>query len=375
MSAINFIGIGLALFLSFLLLNKKSKGNFDFILLTWLILNAIQLLFFYLNFEGFTNKFVPFLIAMGLIPYLISPLLFIYVSSLVQGPRFSWVRQLIHFAPYMIMLFSILWHYWLPSDTYNIRVSNGYINVNGELPFHVRHWASIMAFSAFIYPVSCLVKIYYHRSTIENEFSDLKEKTLDWMKYWIIIEIVAVWISFWIIVAGDYDLLDIGFSFKVIAAIIIMNVFVVGYFGVKQTNIFVDIPVDSNKENVIEKYGSSNLKSEDLDVLLTKLQAHMEKEKPYKNPSLNAGDVANSLGISKHQLSQTINQKTSKNFYEYVNQFRIDEFKNRVIKGEAEKMSILGVAFESGFNSKSTFNHIFKKLEGVTPSEYKKSII
>ncbi|WP_422358487.1 helix-turn-helix domain-containing protein [Reichenbachiella sp.] len=373
MSAVNFIGIGLALFLSFLLIQKRKRGTFDYILLTWLILNAILLFFYHLNFEGHTDQMVPLLIAMCLIPYLISPLLFIYVSSLVQGNRFSWIGQLAHFVPFLFMVLSMWWFYWSPTPDYLIRVSKGYINVKGQLPFHVKHWALIMAFSACMYPVLCLIKILRHQSVIVNEFSNLQEKTLNWMKYWIVIEFVGFWISFSIVIAGDMDMVNIMTSFKVISGLLITNIFVIGYFGVKQSNIFLDSKLEKNTNND-EKYRHSNLNQQEAQELIDQLNNKMQVEKPYLNPTLSAGQLAEMINISKHQLSQLINQNTSSNFYEYVNLFRVEEFKKKVMEGKADKLSLLGLALDCGFNSKSTFNYLFKKFEGMTPSQYKKQV-
>lgn len=374
MGVVNFIGIGLALFLSFLLLIKKDKGTFDYILLSWLLLNAAMLFFYYLNFIGQTQEYVPFLIALGLIPYLISPLLFIYVSSLVQGPRFSWLMQSIHFLPYLIMLASILYYYWQPSEYHVVKVSEGYINIGGRLPFHVKNWSLIMAFSACLYPLLCLHKLFKHRTAIENEFSNLQEKTLDWMRYWIIIEFVFFWISFLIINAGDRNFIEIIISFKVIAGMIIFNVFVVGFFGVRQSNIFVGSRLKESNLRKDEKYRHSNLNSLESSKLLDELKERMKSEQWYKNASLNAAEVASGMGVSKHQLSQLINEKTEGNFYEFINGFRISEFQERLKAGEADKLTLLGLAFDCGFNSKSTFNHLFKKRVGMTPSEFRKKI-
>lgn len=373
MSAINFIGIGLALFLAFLLIQKKNKGTFDFILLVWLVLNAVLLFFYHLNFEGKTDQLVPILIAMSLIPYLISPLLFIYVSSLVQGEKFSWYAQLIHFIPFTIMVLSMWWFYWVPSEKHLIWVSNGYINMEGQLPFHIRNWSLIMAFSACMYPILCLVKILRHQTDILNEFSNLQEKTLNWMKYWIVIEFIGFWVSFLIIIAGDMDVVNILTSFKIISALIITNVFVIGYFGVRQSNIFLD-SLSLNNIKRDEKYKYSNLTHLETEVLINQLNEKMKTEKLYRNPTLSAAQLADMMNISKHQLSQLINQKASVNFYEYINHYRVEEFKNRVKIGDADKLSLLGLALDCGFNSKSTFNYLFKKYEGVTPSQYRKQV-
>lgn len=374
MYAINFTGIGLAFFLSSMLIIKKKKGNFDYILMAWLIFNGLSLYFFYLNFTEQTQLFIPALIAMGLIPFLVSPLLFIYVSSLVQGVSFSWRKQVAHFLPYAVMLISMFWIYWAPSDSSDLKIANGYINLRGDLPFHIHHWSLLMAFSAFIYPLLCLYKLVKHRAVIENEFSSLKNNTLDWMRYWIIIEIVGFWISFIFILASDDNMLDYITSFKVISALIMLNIFVIGYFGIKQSNIFVGSGISEDSLVPKGKYQSSNLDLNKKEELMLLLRSKMYSDKPYMKSTLNAKDVAQMIKVTNHQLSQLINQETDKNFYEFVNQYRVEEFKKRVKTEEANKLSLLGLAFDCGFNSKSTFNHIFKKSEGITPSQYRNKV-
>jgi AraC-like DNA-binding protein len=376
MYAINFIGIGLAFFLSSMLIIKKEKGNFDYILLAYLMLNGINLFFIYLNFIEQTEQYVPLLVAMGLIPFLVSPLLYIYVSSLVQGTKFSWYWQITHFIPYIIILMSMYWVHWSNNDTSRLIISHGFINVGGDLPFHLRNWSLIMAFVSFTYPVMCLVKLFRHRVIIENEFSSLKNNTLDWMRYWIIIEIIGFWITFIILLLSGYEdsMFEYITSFKVVSIIIILNIFVVGYFGIKQSNIFVGSGINEDSKMPKEKYRSSNLGLNKKEELMLLLRSKMDSDKPYIKSTLNAKDVAKMIEVTNHQLSQLINQETDKNFYEFVNQYRVEEFKKRVKTEEANKLSLLGLAFDCGFNSKSTFNHIFKKAEGITPSQYRNNV-
>ena len=377
MSAVNFIGIGLAFFLSSLLFIKKEKGNFDYILMAYLILNGVNLYFIYLNFIEQTSQFVPLLIALGLIPFLVSPLLYIYVSSLVQGARFSWFKQIFHFIPYFVILFSMYWVYWDSNDTTHLKVANGFVNIWGSgLSFYLRNWSFIMAFVSFIYPLLCLFKIFKHRKAIEDEFSSLKNNTLDWMRNWIVIEIIGFWISFIILLLSGYgeSMFDYDFTFKVISAIIILNIFVIGYYGVNQSNIFIGALSNQNQPESTGKYKSSNINSNRSEELMDLLKAKMEGEKPYRKPTLNAEDVAQLIDLSKHQLSQLINQQTGKNFYDFVNHYRVEEFKQRVNSDDANKLSLLGLAYDCGFNSKSTFNHIFKKSVGTTPSQYRKNL-
>jgi AraC-like DNA-binding protein len=120
------------------------------------------------------------------------------------------------------------------------------------------------------------------------------------------------------------------------------------------------------------KYSKSGLNSEGSTLIATQLQDLMAREKPYLNPGLTIAELSDRMDIPKHQLSQAINAELGSNFYELVNQYRVNEFKKQAIDPANSHLSILGVALECGFNSKATFNQVFKKSEGVTPSAYVK---
>ena len=98
----------------------------------------------------------------------------------------------------------------------------------------------------------------------------------------------------------------------------------------------------------------------------------MSDNKPYLEPKLTLSQLAELLGTSPNNLSQVINQCEGKNFYDFVNSYRISEFINRASSQTSKNLNILGIALDSGFNSKSSFNEVFKKQTGKTPSIYLK---
>ena len=106
------------------------------------------------------------------------------------------------------------------------------------------------------------------------------------------------------------------------------------------------------------------------DAFLLKLRQLMETERPYLNPDLTLTMLAESLEMKPRQLSSKINQNCDQNFYDLINSYRVAAFKDRLHSEDRDKLSILGHAYECGFYSKSTFNHVFKKSTQLTPSEY-----
>ena len=93
----------------------------------------------------------------------------------------------------------------------------------------------------------------------------------------------------------------------------------------------------------------------------------------FLDPSLSLRSLAAQIEIHPNQLSWILNEQEGKNFNEYINRQRIEHFKKLVLDKSNAHISIIGLAYESGFNSKTVFNTTFKKLEGVTPSQYQKS--
>lgn len=100
----------------------------------------------------------------------------------------------------------------------------------------------------------------------------------------------------------------------------------------------------------------------------------MQDEKPYLNPNLTLNDLAASLNVNKNVVSMAINRGFGFSFYDLVNYYRVDEFKKLADQHKDNKPSVLELAFESGFNSKTTFNTAFKKFTQSTPREYLKSL-
>lgn len=234
-----------------------------------------------------------------------------------------------------------------------------------------------MAFFSFLYPAICLHLLFKHRARIENEFSYHEKVTLSWLRHWILLEIIGFWISFLIVWAGEFEWVGFLFSFKVIAIVIIFNIVVIGFFGIRQRAIFTNIPVANppkEETNTKSKYEKSAVPDNVLDELTNRLEELMNNDKPYLNPKLDIDSLAQMADTRKHYLSQALNDQLKINFYDYVNGFRVEEFKNRSIDPSNSHLSILGIALDCGFNSKSSFNSIFKKREGLTPSEFKKNM-
>ena len=121
------------------------------------------------------------------------------------------------------------------------------------------------------------------------------------------------------------------------------------------------------------KYHKSGLDSEAATVLYSKLLAYMEAAKPHLQPDITIYKLADDLGVPRHHLSQVINEKAQKSFFDFINSYRVEEVKKSLASTEMSNRNILGMALDCGFNAKATFNTAFKKFTSMTPSAYQKA--
>ncbi|MEO1051004.1 MAG: helix-turn-helix domain-containing protein [Bacteroidota bacterium] len=364
----------MSFFLALLVMVKKERVLHDYILLTWLIFNGLQLVFFYYNFTKTAGETLPLEIIGALLPYLLGPLLFIYVNVLVKPGIKLWVHSF-HFIPFLYQVVSMLYYFYLNDGVYGILVNRGFIQHQGPAPFNICYYGLILAFFSCLYPLISLYLLFRHRRNIQNEFSYIEKINLDWLRNWIIISITGFFISFTIIWVAQYDWVDYLTSFQTVAIMVTVNVIIIGFYGLRQSTIFSNVPAQvmaPDSEPKEEKYKSSTLRQPESEELAQKLRSYMEEEKPYLSSQLNIETLAAKLGMTRHDLSQVINEQFGVNFFNFINQYRVDEVKRRITDEKNGHLTLLGIAMETGFNSKSSFNQIFKKFEGVTPSEYKR---
>ena len=132
--------------------------------------------------------------------------------------------------------------------------------------------------------------------------------------------------------------------------------------------------VDNGHVAIETKYKTNKVSSEECRHVVEILEIHMRKNKPYTNPELKISDLATQIDTASHTLSYIFNQYLNKNYYDYINDFRIEEFKTLVNKEEYSRYTLTALAELCGFSSRASFFRYFKKSTGITPNEYTKGI-
>ncbi len=237
--------------------------------------------------------------------------------------------------------------------------------------------------SMIIYSILIIRLIRKHISSISDYFSnDSIEISLKWIT-WIT---VCFLFSYLIVMADAIFYFGYGPGEPEILRLTpelatMFFIFVFSYFAFKQPAIYGLSGINNNTvsaenpEGKTEKrYEKSGLKDETAEKYYRQIIEFMTKEKPYTDPDLTINVLSDKLGIPRHHLTQVINEKGSRNFFMFINDYRISEAKEKISLDVLNEHSLLRIAYDAGFNSKSTFNTMFKKSTGMTPSEYRKTI-
>jgi AraC-like DNA-binding protein len=130
------------------------------------------------------------------------------------------------------------------------------------------------------------------------------------------------------------------------------------------------IPVQ-HRSGIPVKYKTTGLSPDEADSILSRLNDCLSKQEPYLDPEITLEKLSSIIDVPKHHLSQVINQKMGKNFNDLINEKRVEKARILLKDTEMDKFTIAAIAFEAGFNSLSSFNDVFKKYTGKTPSKFK----
>lgn len=360
-----------ALFFAVLVLQKK-KALHDKILIYWLIYlglyTGVYALFSNKLFEDFhllSASFISLLLLHG-------PFLFLYISALIDQ-KFQFNRKkLLHFVPFILFNLYIVIASLIPEISERIRLDH----VEGEAgaPLMFNFFLILTVLSGPFYFISSILLFKKLDINIFNNFSTYENVNLDWLRK-LVYTFGAIWTVLMIFVTIHHVFQMFSWIFCTHGLSLSLSVFIIliGYFGLKQKEIFIPYP-DQNIQYVTEpktKYANVTLKKDEAEKYVNKIRHYMRVEKPYLDADLTLPQLAAKLHIPSHLLSRIINEIFRLNFFDFINQYRVQEVKSKLNDPEFDNLSLLGIAFDSGFNSKSAFNRVFKKFTGMTPSEYK----
>lgn len=340
----------------------KAKHPSNYIIALWFCINALN--FMGLLMPGILNDYI----GIGFLPFLflIGPIFFFYILSLVKIDfRFKWL-DILHIVPFFILSLSRFFIYkesFAPTFYFGGHMSMKYLSIY-----------ILISISITVYLIAIYIMLIKHRRNIKNYFSSTpNEIKLDWV--FVIMSLISLSYIFLFYV----PLLDV-FSLSIEKKTFwftqfneALLAFILLIFGLLQPIIYNNSPVniEERKNNNFTKLVKTGLSEAELKTMANEIINYLDKKKPYLDPEYNLEMMARDLNITRQNISLTINDAIGKNFYQLINEYRVEEFKQLVLDSKHDHITLLGLAYDAGFNSKSSFNRIFKEITGSTPSAYK----
>lgn len=355
--------LGLAL-LTFKRGNRKANGLLGLLMITF----SLSISHFLLSS---LNQYVRFPHLMRInqpLVFLFGPLLYFYVSVLIRKNfQFRLIHSL-HMLPYFLFLLYLTPFYIKSSDQKLLLLQQWQSQISAVDLFI----ESVQVAHLFVYIYLVNRKLKQHEQQLKNQFSSIDKTNLHWVRS-IIAMLLGVFILIGLMILlgilGGFDEWLIHYGGKLIAVLVSICIYAMGYLGLRQPEIFI-----GKEEEIVsgKKYQTSPLTPEQSRKYLEEIKTYFEVEKPYLNSLFKLADLAKATHIPAYQVSQVINEQLNMNFFELVNSFRIREVQRRLASPEYKAYSILAIAYDVGFNSKSAFNQAFLKYSGMTPSRYRR---
>lgn len=354
---IYYIGIAQAFFVALLVGRKERKTCADKILIVWLSVIGIEMFYSLLNLT-----LLPGLPDLIIIPFAYGPFLYLYAQAIITDHTFSFKKYYLHFVPLAVL--TLLALFWKGGKTLTSE------NLFGQGLTTYLSFTDYFLFMAsmFGYWYVVLKRITLYQKKIAHHFSFQNTAIrLNWLKniaWWIMGTFIASGIVYAVFVAKSI------YPFNPIVIYhggLLMFVFSISYYGIYQSSL-----------KPITKSAHDNRKSdrEYQDIEMKEFQHQIDKymleNKPYLNRELSLQELADELETSVHKISWFLNHYQQRNFFNYINEYRVKEAKERILDPAYSRLTLLAIGYDSGFNSKSSFNALFKKYTGLTPSEFQK---
>ncbi len=307
------------------------------------------------------------------ITLLYAPLSYLYVVSIIKGKTNFELKDGLHFIPFLALLLYLL-PFYLSSGEEKLALTNS----SGSLTHGFSVISNAKLAFNFIYFPFIIREVLLYRKKLKEQYSSIEKHNLNWLLVFTFCLVAMVFFAISVqFVEHYFDVASNFWMFNLIGVAIF--VYSIGYLGLIQSEFFTDFEkhLSIKAESVEQKeesYTKSGLEDEVGRELSKRLIKLMEDQKPFTNSELSLRNLADMLEISPHNLTEVINKFSNKNFYDFVNTYRVEEVKARIRNQENNNYTLLAIGLESGFNSKSSFNSVFKKNTGLTPSQYKKGL-
>ncbi len=306
--------------------------------------------------------------------FLLSPIFYLYVRALVNPAKKLFPGSLLIFCPWVLAnLYLLALLDSLDPDQITWLFQDAGIN---RRPFiynilYLMDLASVPLFLGLSWKA-----LQRHKSNIDKHYSDHRGIDYRWLK-WLIWAVMASWfvIELLLQISQAFEFISESWSLVLGFSFASLMVFYLGYHGIRQSYVYWDAQEgdDVLKKESENRYSKSGLSEKEAAIYKDRLLKIMHEKEPFLANNLTIRELAGQVGLTEHNISEVINVGVGMSFFDFINSYRVAEFKSRAVLPDNQKATLLSLALECGFSSKSSFNRIFKKNTGLTPSQFLKS--
>ena len=358
-----------------ILLLNKEKGKGRMYLSAFLFLFGYMLIFNFCYWTNYLYRFPVLLHTISPLNYVFGPLLLLYFDKQRKNPGMQTFWYL-HFIPFILVLLHMSPFYFSDGSSKLLMISGEMPFPKGLLPrFFGALYSPIVFGSHMIIYFFWKIRLYL---TIRSEdlLSGKSPELILIRRRWflVLLSLYAAFMLSYLIyyVISGQEFFTIAYDYA-ITAIMTVSIYSLAYLGIKRNFIFSGEL--HRKVFTKDKYANSTLSTGAAESIVLRADDFMKEEKLFLQNDLKLFDLANRLAISPHHLSQVINEHRGKSFNQYINEYRIREAQALLTMPENREEHIIQIAYQVGFNNKSTFNQAFKKVLGLTPSQYRKEVL
>lgn len=328
---------------------------------------AIILLVFALQFNEYHIKYPHLLITFDHVLFLVFPLYFLYLKYLISKHNRFKAVDLLHFIPFVVSVL-LYANFYFKTGAEKIAVlgsHHGYYFIVNAIS------EGVLALQGISYSILVLYYLIKYNKRVMHYNSSVYKKLTNGI-LWETLILLLSWIVGSVAVVAGYFNIDVNIDlFVFVYLLIVICIYWISYIAIKSPEIFKLNSRELHTKVTYSVSSSQDLVLENLDRKFTDL---INNDKPFLNPELSLQELADMLNVTRSQLSYFINKMYGKNFYELINFYRLEEVKRLMQEPKNKNLKIMSLAYDAGFNSKSSFNRIFRNHMECTPSEYMKSV-
>lgn len=297
----------------------------------------------------------------------LGPLLYLYVVAVRNG-QIKTVHWL-HLAPFAIYaIYMIATFYALPAGAKIAFVED--VMTRPDAPYWTLTVVRLVYNGAYVGLVLTLLS--RHRAEVEEAHSEISSLSLDWIRKltYALLIVLGVAVFFYLLAFAEWIVfLQANYLIAFVMSVI---VYAMGYIGMTQPELHGELI--SVKQNDAPVSAKAVFPDDRVQKVFSDLKLIMQRDRLYLDSSLNIQQLSDHINQPKYLVSTAINDLAGMNFHDFVNAYRIEEVKRRLKDPAFESYTVLAIAMDSGFNSKSSFNAAFRKHTGQTPSAFKASL-